>query len=350
MAPSQAAAGTLAALRTGARVRLSAVVIALSGCSDAPPRVSSTAQAVTESPWVIVTSGDFNGDGFFDLVWNDQTTNRMTVSLLWGTHLLEGGPEIPGPPGEGWKVVAAEDFDYDGMADVAWFSPDRARATVWCVRGTHVSKRGPDIPAPGAGWNLIYAGDFGAKGGADLLWHHGARRHQAVGRMIGVVPSEVGRALPAPGDTWMVPSTGDFNFDGTFDTLWYDTATHRISVWLMRGTEVLEAGPEIAPPSPDAIAVTAEDFNADGMTDVIWNDPTRNLIAVWLMRGVHLAEAGPWIPGPPGDGWFLGTAGDADGDGMADAIWRNARTNRFMVWTMRGTVVAVRGPELPGPP
>jgi hypothetical protein len=168
--------------------------------------------------------------------------------------------------------------------------------------------------------------------------------------MIGTAPSAIGPPLAAPGEAWIVPATGDFNYDGTFDTLWFDGERHRISVWLMRGTQVLEAGPEIAPPSPDALAITAVDFNADGMVDVIWNDPVRNLMAVWLMQGAHVVEAGPWIPGPPGEGWILGTAGDTDGDGMADAIWRNARTNRFAVWTMRGTAVAVRGPELPGPP
>jgi hypothetical protein len=45
----------------------------------------------------------------------------------------------------------------------------------------------------------------------------------------------------------------------------------------------------------------------------------------------------------------VGSAGDTNGDLLADVVWQNRQTARQMVWTMRGTQVAVRGAELPAP-
>ena len=67
------------------------------------------------------------------------------------------------------------------------------------------------------------------------------------------------------------------------------------------------------------------------------------------MDGTYLAERGPEIPGPDGDGWSGGSAGDTDGDGMADAVRENWRTCRLAVWTMRGPNVSPAGRSCRGP-
>jgi hypothetical protein len=122
-------------------------------------------------------------------------------------------------------------------------------------------------------------------------------------------------------------------------------------VWLMHGADVFTRGPEIdCPPGHGWDVPTGADFNHDGMTDVIWNDPDANLMAVWLMSDTHVLEFGPEIPGPLGTGWSIGSAGDTDGDGMADVLWENIAERRMAVWTMSGTHVLVPGPSLPGPP
>ncbi len=193
------------------------------------------------------------------------------------------------------------DFDGDGMGDILWYDESQHRIAVWLERGTGIFEPGPELPGP-------------------------------------------------PGDGWTVPTIGDFDGDGMGDILWFNTRTHRIAVWLMAGADLLAPGPEIdGPIGPDWLAITGADFNHDGMTDVIWNDPTENRMAVWLMAGTGVLEAGPEIAGPAGAGWSIGSAGDTDGDGLADAVWENVGAHLLAVWTMNGTHVREAGPPLPGP-
>ncbi len=338
-------------LATGARPAL--LALACTACGDAPERLATAREAdTTPAGFHIVTAADFNGDGFQDLLWNDPVTNRIAVSLLHSRYLLEPGPPIPGPRGAGWITLTAADFNFDGFADVPWFSPDRKRAAVWLMEATHLAEPGAEIPGPaGDGWILGYAGDFDGDGMSDLLWYNPDRALLSVWLAGGTHVFVPGPEIPGPvGPGWTVATAADFNLDGTADILWSHADTSTISVWLMWGTRVLEAGPEIASPWGDGwAAITGADFNRDGMADVIWNDPVKNRMAVSLMRGTRIAEAGPAIPGPAGGGWTVGSAGDTDGDGCADAMWQNTTTHRLAIWTMSGTHVVVAGPDLPGP-
>ena len=334
--------------------RAALIALALGACSDARHLYGSAEQAETpESGWKIVNAFDFNDDGLTDALWNDPTTNRVAVWLTRGTGLLEPGPVIPGPPGRGWAAVTAQDFNRDGMADVPFFNPDVGRAAVWLFRGTHLVEMGPEIPTPpGDGWVLAYAGDMDGDGMADLLWYNPTTFRIAVWLMAGTCVRVAGPVLPGPvGDGWTVATIADFNFDGTGDALWFNAKTQRMSVWLIRGTQVLERGPEIPGPPGDGWAVvTGADFNGDGYNDALWNNATTNRMAVWLMRGTRLFEPGPEIPGPAGDGWSLGTAGDVNGDGMADAYWQNPTNHTMALWLMRGTRLLLPGPSSPDRP
>jgi hypothetical protein len=335
-----------------ASLAASVLLLSLIACSDSREPVGSAAQALAPTPWKLINAADFNGDGLADAEWTDPNTGRLAVWLLHGTHLLEAGPPLHGPRGPGWSVVTAADFNLDGNADVPWFSPIRHRAAVGLIRGTHLSERGREIhPPPGDGWVLGYAGDMNGDGMADLFWYDDAHHRSAVSLMAGTSVIQDGPILPGPpGEGWSIATIADFNLDGLGDVLWYNPKPPRIAVWLMSGTEILERGPEIpAPPGNDWVAITGADFNRDGMTDVVWNDAPRNLIAVYLMRSTCVLEAGPEIPGPPGDGWWLGSAGDTDGDGMADALFYNPGLHRMEVWTMCGTHVLTHGPGLPVP-
>ena len=170
---------------------------------------------------------DYNRDGMSDLVWNDPTANRAMVWLMRGTEPFERGPELPGPPGDGWLCVALPSTS----TATAWRTCSgktrrRTVFTVWLMHGTEPFEQGPEIPGPGAGWSPASP------------------------------PTSTATA-------WRTCS-------GT------TRRRSRMAVWLMRGTEVRARGAEIpTPPSSDWILAAAGDYNADRAADVLWFNAKR---------------------------------------------------------------------------
>ncbi|MFT3769243.1 MAG: VCBS repeat-containing protein [Minicystis sp.] len=235
-----------------------------------------------------------------DLLWDNVGTNRFVVWLLDGSRLLASGPEISGPPGSGWDTCFGTDFNGDEMADVLWSNPTTNQFAVWLMNGTHVLARGPEIPGPpGTGWLLATAGEFNHDGLPDIVWHNPTTNQLAVWLLNGTHVLAPGPEIPSPGEGWRVVPCGDFNGDGMTDVIWSDPRTKEFTVWLMNGTQVLARGPVIAgPPGDGWNLVPSGDANGDGMSDVFWDNPTTNRFAVWLMNGAQLLAPGPELPGP----------------------------------------------------
>ena len=321
----------------------------VSGSTYGPQPLLGPAEAGFRLP----PSGDFNQDGMQDVLWRDHTANRIAVTLMSGTRPLEHGPWIPGPPGADWVVLnAAGDFNADGMADVLWYDPTTNRMAVWLMRGTAPFERGPEIPGPpGDGWTCAPALDFNDDGMADVLWYNPTTNRMAVWLMRGTAPFERGPEIPGPeADRWLASFAGDFDRDGMADVLWYDPRTNRMAVWLMAGTEVREAGLPLPGPSGDGwILASAGDFNHDFIADELWFNTANKRMTVSLMGGTRLLEQGPEIPGLPGAGWVVGNAADCNGDGMTDVLWLNPSPLRLRVWLMDGAVPLASGADVAGP-
>ena len=90
--------------------------------------------------------------------------------------------------------------------------------------------------------------------------------------------------------------------------------------------------------------VGAGDFNGDGKTDLLWRDSSGNT-AIWFFTSNSRAD----VPAPPivsstgGIGnvpttWSVVGTGDFNGDGMADIVWRDNLGNTS-IWLMNGASV-----------
>src|SRR5262249_21646653 len=113
--------------------------------------------------------------------------NQFSVWLMWDGAVRERGPAIPGPPGDGWSVAAsAADMNADGFADVAFYNSTKQRFSIWLMRGTAVLEPGPILPGPpGDGWVIVSTADFNFDGLQDVLWFNINTRHLAVWLMRG---------------------------------------------------------------------------------------------------------------------------------------------------------------------
>ena len=63
-------------------------------------------------------SGDFNGDSLSDILWQQNTSSgEASIWEMNGNTLTGGGPVSPNP-GPAWKAIGTGDFNGDGDSDI----------------------------------------------------------------------------------------------------------------------------------------------------------------------------------------------------------------------------------------
>jgi hypothetical protein len=264
-------------------------------------------------------SHDYNGDGFGDIAWRDDT-NDLAIWLIQGTSVTGSGGFPPVPAST--ILVGQRDFDGDTKTD--WLVRDTSGNTsIWFLNGTQQTSRSNlgNIPP---NWTVIATGDFNG----DILWRD-TLGNLAVWLMNGGTVATSAGIGNVP-TIWSIIGTGDFNGDGNTDLLWQDNLGNT-AVWLMNGTQILSSA------GVGAIALTWQvagtgDFNGDGNTDLLWRDGSGDT-AIWLMNSATVVTSAsigniPLI-------WSVAE----DGDGYSDILWRDTSGDTAF-WYMNGVAVA----------
>jgi hypothetical protein len=125
---------------------------------------------------VVRTGGDFNGDGKSDIFWGNSDNRTSAIWLMDGNNFIGGGG-LP-DPGPGWLVVGTGtahagaartgDFNGDGKSDLLWQNVDGTPA-IWFMNGSTFIGGGaadpPDNALPvtsatlGSPTNMQFVGD-----------------------------------------------------------------------------------------------------------------------------------------------------------------------------------------------
>jgi hypothetical protein len=79
----------------------------------------------------------------------------------------------------------------------------------------------------------------------------------------------------------------------------------------------------------------AGDFNGDGATDILWRNEATGANGVWFMSGGRFLGVANLVPVPNTNWKVVGTA-DFNADGQTDLLWRNAADGRNAVTSMNG--------------
>lgn len=178
---------------------------------------------------VFRAEGDFNTNGFSDIVFQHTTSGARTISLLNGYTF---GPSLSlGTVSTAWSIVGVGDFNRDGKSDILWQNTAGARS-IWLMNGG--ARIGiVNLGAIPTSWNITGSGDFNADGKPDILLQNTSGAC-GVWLMNGTsFSSSVG--LPAAAPSSRIVGSGDFNGDGKEDILWQNTSGQR-TIWLMNGT------------------------------------------------------------------------------------------------------------------
>ena len=276
------------------------------------------------SPWSIIGTPDFNGDGTDDVFW--RATNGFVSR--WTLDDVDGfTPESAVPVSPDWAVLATGDFDGGGQADILWRNTVTGGTTTW-INGTPSASTVGVVPD----WSIEEVADFDGDGTDEVLWRNGTTDQATVWSFgndgTAITGTQIGLS-----DAWTKQGLGDFDGDGGQDILWRNDASGTAAIWTGIGTDGAAFHPGIALSNAWAVVSTDNDFNGDGKDDILFRNESAGLATVWEMDGgtptfgPALAAANVWSPD---------ATGDFDGDGKDDILWRSD-FGQVSVWEMDGT-------------
>jgi FG-GAP-like repeat/FG-GAP repeat len=123
--------------------------------------------------WHVVGTGDFNGDGRADVLF--QNTDGTVTDWLGradGTFTGNAG-KFSVNIGAAWHVVGTGDFNGDGYDDILWRS-DGGIVHDWLGQANgafHGNVANLNITVP-ADWVIAATGDYNGDGYSDVLWRN----------------------------------------------------------------------------------------------------------------------------------------------------------------------------------
>jgi uncharacterized repeat protein (TIGR02543 family) len=255
--------------------------------------------------------GDFNRDGWVDLLWSNKTTGALYTWFLKNGTMTSGVYFTPnGLSDTSWRIEALGDLDADGDTDLLWRNRRTGALGAWLMDGTKQARSVvlPAVAFPWGGpsdWEVRGLADFNGDRKPDIVWRNVDGAHMYVTFMNGTTP--VSGTLtwpqrPSSSDfAWQIGALADLNGDGRTDVVWNNRKTGALKVWFMNGTTGTSYGTTTpnATGDPDLRVIGAADYNNDGKPDLFLENRTTHEMQVWLMSGATRTSLLPLSPNRP---------------------------------------------------
>jgi FG-GAP-like repeat len=96
----------------------------------------------------VVGSGDFNGDGDSDILWQNRSSGQVSIWEMDGNTRIGGGA-VANSPGPAWKAIGTGDFYGHGLSDILFRNASTGQVSIWEVDGnTRIGGVVTPIPGP----------------------------------------------------------------------------------------------------------------------------------------------------------------------------------------------------------
>ncbi len=289
--------------------------------------------------WTIQQIADVNGDGKADIVW----LTPGGESDLWASNSGSGfsgwtGYGLGLAPGQ--EIHQATDFNGDGGAGLVWRNGG-GDVSLWTPNSnsSYAGFSSHDLGVVTTNWTLQGTGDFTGAGKAGALWRDSSgdlslwSANPGAG-FAGFSSHDLGQV---PTD-WTVQGIGDFNGDGKADIVWR-AATGDVAIWQANGGSGFTgfSGHDLGQLSAGWTLQAVADFNGDGKADIVWRNGGGD-VALWASNpGAGFTGFASQDLGVVSTSWIIAGAGDFNGDGKADILWRTPGNDSHLWLSHTGT-------------
>jgi hypothetical protein len=232
------------------------------------------------SPAPQYASGDFNGDGQSDVLWQNASTGEVGAWLMNGPSFSSWSSTGTAPIG--WQIVGTGPFDGSGNTDILWENTSTGQVGLWLMDGSSFQGWTSVATAP-LGWQIVGTGSFDGTGNTDIVWENSSTGQVGVWLMNGT--SYAGwNSLGTASAGWQIVGTGFFDSTGNTDILWENSSTGEVGAWLMNGT-VFSSWVSMGSAAPGWQVVGTGRYDGSANTDILWENASTGQVGVWLMDG-----------------------------------------------------------------
>ncbi|UAA37641.1 FG-GAP repeat protein [Paraneptunicella aestuarii] len=306
------------------------------GISDGDEVIAGTDPSVHKDAATFIRT-DFNGDGYADIIYRNENT------LKWSFHLTNNGQVTQTDNIEGMSAVASwqyngtGDFNGDGYDDVIIRNSTSGQWYIYFFNGSTMISRGYSNIENAKLVGVQAVADFNQDGMADVLL-----RNEQTGQwtMSLINTRQVASILNPPMSqvlTWEIVDAADFDANGSPDILIRNRVSGGWYIYLYENTNIINRGylSTLTTDLKDEIQGVA-DFNGDGSSDVlIRNKDTRKWKIIFMNGRAPISTDDVALPEDAE--WQFNVADDFNLDGKADVVLRNG--NNVRVYHLNGTSI-----------
>jgi len=276
---------------------------------------------------VLHVKKDYNSDGYAGWIWKGVSNGHETESQNWQLTfpLYSANWSIPTryyhpvfPDQANWEIMTSGDFNHDNDFDILWRNKNTAQWKVWQMQsGARYAQNTLADFDLAHEWTVVGAGDTDGDGDDDIILNNTVTGEVMIWEMQNhAVAATHLFSTTKPG--YIVNRIGDFNSNGIVDLLLSQVGGNTLVIWEIQANDFVQER-AFSSTGPDFIPVCAADFDGDGSDDIMLINRTTQ-VEKWfhIINYTRVAQ----FFGSANTGFtFLG-CGDYDGDGDADTLWQ----------------------------
>jgi hypothetical protein len=238
--------------------------------------------------------GDFNGDGWPDLVWRNTATGANRLWIMDGGVNVTSTVALPTVADLTWTIAGVGDFNGDGYQDLLWRNTSSGANVIWLMNGTTYTNTSTSLPTVPTTSYVGSVVDFNHDGNYDIVWRNNATGQNSVWIMSGTAYSSTTNLTHLVADpNWRIVGTGQFNpQDIDEDIMWRNSVTGQNVLFFMHGADTWYTTGWQTVADQNWKADAAVSLSYDDVVDLVWRNYSDGQVAVWYQAGGEVGSSG----------------------------------------------------------